>query len=41
MENVLGYQPDDAPTGKKRRIKVELADKSLGTLKNGERTIVR
>ena len=41
MENVLGYQPEGPPTGKKRRIKVELVDKSLGTLKNGERTIVR
>jgi VWFA-related protein len=41
MENVVGYMPEGAATGKKRRIKVELADKSIGSLKNGERTIVR
>jgi VWFA-related protein len=41
MENVVGYQPDGAPTGKKRRIKVELVDRSLGEIKDGERTLVR
>jgi VWFA-related protein len=41
MENVVGYQPDGAPTGKKRKVKVELADKSLGKIPDGERTIVR
>jgi VWFA-related protein len=41
MENVIGYQPEGPPSGKRRRIKVELLDKSLGAVKNGERTIVR
>jgi VWFA-related protein len=41
MENVVGYQPDGPPTGKKRKVKVELADKSLGKIPDGERTLVR
>lgn len=41
MENVVGYVPEGPPTGKKRRVKVVLADKSLGTIKDGERTVVR
>ena len=41
MENVLGYAPDGPPTGRKRRVKVELVDKSVGTIKDGERTLVR
>jgi VWFA-related protein len=41
MENVLGYQPQGAATGRKRRVKVELVDKSLGAIKDGERTLVR
>jgi len=41
MENVVGYQPEDAATGRKRHVKVELADKSLGSIKDGERTLVR
>jgi VWFA-related protein len=41
MENVVGYQPEGPPTGKKRRVKVELVDRSVGTIKDGERTIVR
>ena len=41
MENVVGYQPEGAATGQKRRVKVELADKSLGSIKDGERTLVR
>ena len=41
MENVVGYQPDGAASGRKRKIKVELTDKSLGKIPDGERTIVR
>ena len=40
-ENVLGYQPEGPATGKKRKIKVELVDKSIGSIKDGERTLVR
>jgi VWFA-related protein len=41
MENVVGYQPEGAASGRKRKIKVELVDKSLGKITDGERTIVR
>jgi VWFA-related protein len=41
MENVLGYEPQGPPTGRKRKIKVELLDKSIGSIKDGERTLVR
>jgi VWFA-related protein len=41
MENVVGYQPEGAATGRKRHVKVELADKSLGAIHDGERTLVR
>jgi VWFA-related protein len=41
MENVVGYEPQGEATGKRRRIKVELVDKSLGKVRNGERTLVR
>ena len=41
MENVVGYQPEGAASGRKRKIKVELADKSLGKITDGERTLVR
>ena len=41
MENVLGYQPEGAATGRKRHVKVELVDKSLGAIHDGERTVVR
>jgi VWFA-related protein len=40
-ENVVGYQPDGPATGKKHRVKVELVDKSLGSIEDGERTLVR
>jgi VWFA-related protein len=40
-EVVVGYEPQGPPTGKKRKVKVELADKSLGKIPDGERTIVR
>jgi hypothetical protein len=41
MENVVGYAPEGPPTGRKRRVKVELADKSVGAIHDGERTLVR
>jgi VWFA-related protein len=41
MENVVGYQPEGASAGRKRRVKVELVDKSLGRIEDGERTLVR
>jgi VWFA-related protein len=41
MENVVGYQPEGAASGRKRKVKVELADKSLGKITDGERTLVR
>ncbi len=41
MENVVGYQPQGAPTGRKVTVKVELVDKSLGKIPDGQRTLVR
>jgi len=41
METVVGYQPEGPPTGKKRKIKVELVDKGLGKIPDGDRTLVR
>jgi VWFA-related protein len=41
MEHVLGYQPQGAPDGKQRRVKVELVDKSLGRIRDGERSFLR
>jgi VWFA-related protein len=42
MENVVGYQPEGAAgTAHKRKIKVELVDKSLGKITDGERTLLR
>jgi VWFA-related protein len=41
MEHVVGYQPQGAATGRKRRVKVELADKSIGRIPDGERTLLR
>jgi VWFA-related protein len=41
MENVVGYPPEGAASGRKRHIKVELVDKSLGSIHDGERTVVR
>jgi len=41
MENVVGYQPQGAPTGQKHKVKVELVDRSLGAIHDGERTLVR
>lgn len=40
-EIVVGYVPEGPRTGKKRKVKVELADKSLGRIRDGERTLVR
>jgi VWFA-related protein len=41
MENVVGYQPEGPAAGKKRKVKVELVDKSIGKIPDGERTLVR
>jgi len=41
MENVVGYHPEGAASGRKRQVRVELVDKSLGTIRDGERTLVR
>jgi VWFA-related protein len=41
MENVVGYAPEGPTTGRKRKVKVELVDKSLGSIRDGERTLVR
>lgn len=40
-EFILGYQPEGSAAGRKRRVKVELADKSLGKVRDGERTLLR
>jgi VWFA-related protein len=41
MENVVGFVPAGAPTGRKHHVKVELVDKSLGKIRDGERVLVR
>jgi len=41
MENVVGYRPEGGATGRKRHVKVEVVDKSIGSIQDGERTIVR
>lgn len=41
LENVVGYQPQGPPTGRKAKVRVELVDKSLGRIRDGERTVVR
>jgi hypothetical protein len=40
-EIVVGYEPQGPRTGKRRKVKVELADKSLGKIEDGERTVMR
>jgi len=40
-ELVVGYEPQGPPQQKKRKVKVELVDKSVGKIREGERTIVR
>jgi VWFA-related protein len=40
-EYIVGYQPDGGATGRKRQVKVELVDRSLGSVRGGERTLVR
>jgi hypothetical protein len=40
-EYILGYQPEGAASGRKRRVRVELADKALGKVRDGERTLLR
>jgi VWFA-related protein len=41
MECVVGYAPEGGQTGKRRRVKVEVVDKSLGKIRDGERTFAR
>ena len=41
MENIVGYPPSGPAAGRKRKVKVELVDKSLGSIPDGERTLVR
>ena len=40
-EIVIGYEPGGAKAGRKRKVKVELLDKSVGKIRGGERTLVR
>jgi VWFA-related protein len=40
-EVVVGYEPEGAPKGTKHKVKVELVDKSVGKIPDGERTLVR
>jgi VWFA-related protein len=40
-EIVVGYEPAGEASGRKRKVKVELLDRSLGKVRNGERTLVR
>jgi VWFA-related protein len=40
-EIVIGYEPGGEKAGRKRKVKVELLDKSLGKIRGGERTLVR
>jgi VWFA-related protein len=41
MECVVGYSPEGEQTGKRRKVKVEVVDKSLGKIRDGERTFAR
>lgn len=41
MENVVGYEPQGEPSGRRVKVKVELVDKALGRVRNGERTLAR
>jgi VWFA-related protein len=40
-EVVVGYEPEPSAAPRKRKVKVELADKSLGKIPDGERTLTR
>lgn len=40
-EIVAGYEPTGEASGRRRKVKVELVDKSLGRIRDGERTVVR
>lgn len=40
-EIVAGYAPEGPPTGRKRKVKVELLDRSVGKVRDGERVVVR
>jgi len=41
MECVAGYAPEGDSTGKRRKVKVEVVDKSIGKIRDGERTFAR
>ncbi len=41
MECVAGYAPQGAPSGRERRVEVEVVDKSIGRIRDGERRYVR
>lgn len=41
MECVVGYSPDGSASGKKRMVRVEVVDKSIGRIRDGERTFTR
>jgi VWFA-related protein len=41
MENVIGYAPEAGVSPRKRTVKVELVDKALGKIRDGERAFVR
>jgi VWFA-related protein len=40
-ECVVGYAPQGAPSGRERRVKVEVVDKSIGRIRDGERRFRR
>jgi VWFA-related protein len=40
-EIVAGYEPKGEASGRRRKVKVELVDKSLGKVRGGERVVVR
>jgi VWFA-related protein len=41
MECVVGYVPEGETTGRRRHVKVEVVDKSIGKIHDGERTFTR
>jgi hypothetical protein len=41
MENVVGYVPPTSPAPRKRTVKVELVDRSLGKISDGQRSFVK
>jgi VWFA-related protein len=41
MECVVGYAPEGAASGKKRRVEVQVVDETIGRIRDGDRTFVR